>query len=379
MPTVVIVHAAEDAMPARALAVKLRAARLSPVFEQFGEPLRQSIQDAALTLALWSPRSILQPDLVADMGYAKSCGPVLHACMQNAVAPEIFHRDRAFDLTGWRGEDNFQAWIDLLAAITALAGVEAPAPPAPRAAAGAFFRPGSPAAGAAAPPPPARQEPPPRPQPRPQPHLAAVPPPPPDLRPPDALYDDARGGGLPVVPILIAVLVLALGAGGYMFFTGRQSADTLATAWDNTARNDAAALRAFLSDNPGRFRADAETALATLEEQSFDAAQEEDTIEGFEAFLNDFPDSDHAIEARGRIAELQTLPEDEPPPPDELVPFDPVDPALAEPDPALAPPEPDPSSGPVTLTPPPAPEPTPEELPEPAGANDEPIELGPTN
>ena len=77
-----------------------------------------------------------------------------------------------------------------------------------------------------------------------------------------------------------------------------------------------------------------------------------DTIEAFEAFLNDFPDSEHATRARGRIAELRTLQ----PAPDavattEEVPLAPTtDPDLL-PAGAVTPPS-DTTGGPQQITPP---------------------------
>jgi hypothetical protein len=104
----------------------------------------------------------------------------------------------------------------------------------------------------------------------------------------------------------VALLVAGvLGGGGYWYFTQQQGAQSTSAAWDEVARNDAGALRAFLSGDPGQYRDDAVQALADLEERSYEAASDSDTVEAFEAFLNDFPQSEHAMRARGRIAELR--------------------------------------------------------------------------
>jgi len=59
MATVVVIHAAEDTLPARALAEKLRQAKLDVVLEkQPGDELRDAVKAAPVTIALWSPRSI---------------------------------------------------------------------------------------------------------------------------------------------------------------------------------------------------------------------------------------------------------------------------------------------------------------------------------
>jgi hypothetical protein len=84
-----------------------------------------------------------------------------------------------------------------------------------------------------------------------------------------------------------------------------------------------------------------------LEQRSFEAASDSDTAEALQAFLRDFPDSEHAIAARGRMAELATLPQT----PTEILPppteFDPLDPDLLPPGTT-----PEASSGPTQLTPP---------------------------
>ena len=145
------------------------------------------------------------------------------------------------------------------------------------------------------------------------------------------------------------IVVAALGGGGYYFWSQSQSAQTTSAAWDGIDSSDASALRAFIAENPGEFRDEAETALVELEERTFEAASDSDSIEALEAFLNEFPESEHAISAQGRIAELRTLPQ---------APSAAESPALeATPDPDLVPPgavAPDASGGPAALTPAPA-------------------------
>jgi hypothetical protein len=158
----------------------------------------------------------------------------------------------------------------------------------------------------------------------------------------------------------IAVAVIAIAGGGYWFWSQSQSAQASSTAWENVERNNAGALRAFISSNPGQFRDEAEAALAELEERSYEAASDADTIEALEAFLSDFPDSEHALAARGRIAELQSLPEA--PVEEETVAAEEEAPA----DPDLVPPGTTPEAtvgGPAPLTPPPAEEEAPSQQP----------------
>ncbi|MEQ1812752.1 MAG: hypothetical protein ABL889_22685, partial [Terricaulis sp.] len=135
------------------------------------------------------------------------------------------------------------------------------------------------------------------------------------------------------------------------WYMTQNSASATSAAWDAIDRNDADGLRAFIAGDPGEYREEAEQALSSLEERSFESASDTDTIEAFEAFLNDFPDSAHATRASGRIAELRTLqPTTETP--TEEVPLAPeTDPDLLPPGTTTTP-APDTSGGPQPITPP---------------------------
>ena len=156
-----------------------------------------------------------------------------------------------------------------------------------------------------------------------------------------------EGGGRGMMMGVIGLVVVAVLGGGYFFWRQSQGAQTVSAAWEEVERNDAAALRAFLGGQPGAFRDEAQAALAELEERSYEAASDSDTLESLEAFLNEFPDSEHAIAARGRMAELESLPAA----PVEAAELPPVE-TPADPD--LVPPgtTPESSGGPAPLTPP---------------------------
>lgn len=363
MPSVVIIHAAEDTLPARALAEKLRQAQVQVILEkQPGDELRNAVKGSPVTIALWSPRSIQNAELAEEVKFARGKSNVFHALMQSAVAPDQFRGDKSVNLTGWRGEDEFAPWRDLAKLVTDKMGVAPLPPPAPKPPSG-FFQPGRPGEDAMQPTPPPRQQQQPQraqqqqrptqaPQPRapqPQQQRAA---PPPSRNIPQHDAEPKKGGGMVVIASVVFVLVAALGAGGYWFMT-QNSASTTAAAWDAVERNDADALRAFIAGDPGEHRQEAEQALADLEERTFESASDTDTIEAFEAFLNDFPDSSHATRARGRIAELRTLQ----PAPDAVatteVPLGPeTDPDLLPPGATTTTPAPDTTGGPQQITPP---------------------------
>src|SRR5690606_38242126 len=159
------------------------------------------------------------------------------------------------------------------------------------------------------------------------------------------------------------------GGGGYWFWSQSQATQTASSEWENVDRNDPGALRAFIAGNSGSLRDEARAVLSDLEERSYEAASDADTIEALEAFVRDFPDSQHALAARGRIAELRTLQEEPPAEEEALTAEELVEPPPA-PDPHLVPPGsiPDASGGPAPLTPPPSEEPAPVEP-----APDEPV------
>lgn len=362
MPTVVIIHAADDALPARALAEKLRPARLQVVLEkQPGDELRSAIKSAQVTIALWSPRSVAQPALLDDTNFARSKSKLVHACMQSAPVPQQFAGDKAVNLTGWRGEDDFAGWRDLAKLVTEKAGVQPLPPPAPRPPSG-FFQPGRSAAAGqpganVVPLQPVQQQRPQQPAPRPAAQTAPAPQPAARQPRPAAAAPPAKGGsgggGRGMLIGAAAVVIAGLGGGGYWYWSQSQAARSTEAAWEAVERNDAGALRAFIAGAPGEFRDDAETALAELEERTLEAASDADTVEALEGFLAEFPNSEHRLAVSGRIAELRSaLPADAA---DAA-----VEPAPAEAVPAPAPdPAPAPSSepGPAPITPPSEPEP----------------------
>lgn len=360
MASVAIIHAAEDALPARALAEKLRLAKLTVVLEKpAGEEQRNAAKDAKVTVALWSPRSTSQQSLIEDAQFAKGKSKLLHACMQNAATPDPFRSDKIVNLTGWRGEDDFPAWRELAKLVTDRAGVSALPPPTPKPPSGFFqpgivreAQPGAPARGAqrqSAPRP--QAAPPPRPSAAPRPQQSA-----PRVAQP-ARAQSGGGGRMVMIAIVTFVVVALVGGGGYYFWSQSQNADATATAWEAVDTNSADALRAFLTADPGDYRDEAQQALAELEVRSYEAASDTDTIEALEAFLNDFPESEHALAARGRIAELQQA---QP----ATAPAAAMDGAAPNPDlvpPGSTTPAPAPTTGgPAAITPP-APEPTPAE------------------
>lgn len=120
-----------------------------------------------------------------------------------------------------------------------------------------------------------------------------------------------KGGGARYLAIAVVVAFAALTGGSYWYLTQSQSTEATSVSWQAVDTSSADSIRDFLSGDPGAYRDDAQQALAQLEERTYEAARDIDSIEALEGFLNDFPESEHAIAARGRIAELQAL---QPPP-----------------------------------------------------------------
>ncbi len=353
MPSVVIIHAAEDTLPARALAEKLRQAQVQVVLEKPpGEELRAAIKGAPVTIALWSPRSTANAELAEEVKFARGKSAIFHAIMQSAQAPDQFRSEKQVNLTGWRGEDEFAPWRELAKLVTDKAGVAPLPPPAPKPASG-FFQPGRVGPGGAQPAPAPGARPQQQQQRAPQPQRQQAAPQrqqqsPPPRNIPQHAEEPKKGGGMVVIAAIVFVVVAALGGGGYWFMT-QNSAQATSATWDAVSRDDADALRAFLSGDPGDYRDEAETALASLEARSYESATSSNTIEAYEAFLNDFPESDHAMRARGRIAELRAALPATPEATEEV-------PLAPETDPDLLPPgttttAPDTTGGPAQITP----------------------------
>lgn len=374
MASVVIIHAPEDAMPARALADKVRRAGLSVILEQpSGQQARQAVSSAAVVIALWSPRSVANEAIADDVTFASATCAVIHATMQNAHAPERFGGEPAVNLTGWRGDDDFSPWRELGALVTQAAGAPPLPPASPRQAPG-FFQPGRPEAPQPSAdalegrPRPARDRTaslaidadglPPRPREEPR-------PPGPVDRPP---IEPVEGNRNVMKVAITAIAIAALGGGGIWFMT-QSGAASSASAWEQVDQSDTDELRAFLAGNPGSWRDEAQDALAALEERSYGAARDADTIEAYQAFLEEFPASErYNLSARGRIAELRAAPS---PSDDEtaglLAPIEgvPLDPDLVPPGVT----DQGGGDGPVTLNPP---QPEPEAPP----LGDGPVDLG---
>ncbi len=324
MPSVVIIHAAEDTLPARALAEKVRQLQVNVALELSGEALQSAVKDAKVTIGLWSPRSAGQQQLVDDAVFARSKSKLINAVMQSAPTPEPVRNDPVVNLTGWRGEDDFAGWLQLSKLIAQKAGVPPLPPPAPRPPSG-FFQPGVPPADApagAAQARPAPQRPAPaRAQTSPQAartvaQQPAQNPPRPARTAPAPRESDAverKSGSMGLIIGAIAFVVLAAGGGGAYWFMSQQNA-AQTTAWEEVDRSSAAAIRAFLQTNPSaEQRAEAQRALEALEQQSLDAARDANTIEAFEAFLSEFPNSDDAIFVQGQIQQLRLQQQNAPP------------------------------------------------------------------
>lgn len=380
MPTVVIIHAAEDTLPARALAEKVRQAKLDVVLEKTGDELRSALSSATLAIGLWSPRSTTQPELAEHAVFAKGKTKLIHATMQSAPAPEPFRNEPSVNLTGWRGEDDFPAWRELAKLVTDKAGVAPLPPPAPRPASG-FFQPGvvppgSPGAVAAAPQQPATQQRQAAPaqqrpaaqQPQRQQAAAQAPRPAPAPRAeraPDT-GEPKKGGGMMIA--IIAIVVILLGGGGAFWFMTQGNSGAAYESVDTTSPS---AIRDFLAgdvSDADRDRAQAD--LARLEQEALSDARNTNTVEGWEAFLADFPQSSEAVYAQGQIQQLRLQDSAAPPalgPDGQPLPTAPLDPDLVPPgSTTVTPPAttttPPASEGPASIAPP-IEEPAPEEPP----------------
>ncbi|MEQ1619025.1 MAG: hypothetical protein ABL883_11870 [Terricaulis sp.] len=120
-----------------------------------------------------------------------------------------------------------------------------------------------------------------------------------------------RSGLPPAAWAAIALVALGLVGGGGFFVwrtvQAQQEAAAIDQAWAQVARDDPAALRGFIGGTPGSHKEEAEAALNQLEQTRYAAAQAMDTIEALRAFADAFPGTQNAMNAQGRIGELEQL------------------------------------------------------------------------
>ncbi len=120
-----------------------------------------------------------------------------------------------------------------------------------------------------------------------------------------------RSGLPPAAWAAIALVALGLvGGGGYFVWRtvqAQQEAAAIDQAWAQVARDDPAALRGFINGTPGSHKEEAETVLNQLEQSRYAAAQTLDTIEAWRAFADAFPGTQNAMNAQGRIGELEQV------------------------------------------------------------------------
>jgi len=173
-----------------------------------------------------------------------------------------------------------------------------------------------------------------------------------------------------LIGIITFIVVAVAGGGGYWYMTQNN-----ASAYASIDHDSVSALNDFLATDPpaaDRQRSSwlrAQDDLARLEEASLADARAANSIDAWEAFLRDFPNSDEAVFAQGQIQELRvqqsTAPIGENT--DTLTPAEPLNPDLVPPNsaPPATTPAPSTENGPQSLSPPEEPATEPNDAPVP--------------
>lgn len=208
--------------------------------------IRQRLSASKMVVVLWSKTAAGSPNVRHEAIVARDSGklvPVLIENMQPGDFPMGLYLVQAISLVGWRGEAEAGAMQRLLAEAGARVGASAAAMPTTTS--------------------------------------------------PETARDGAplwRSGGkkrssIPMgwlaAALLGILLVIALGV--FLWSNQREA------AWRAVDQSDAHALRAYIADNPGEHREDAEGALVALYDRSFATATAANSVDGWEAFLRDFP------------------------------------------------------------------------------------------
>lgn len=266
MTDIFISYAHEDQAFVRRLVSALEAEGLSvwwdhtiPPGQSWDSFIARGIEEARCCIVLWSKHSVASDWVKEEATLAKEADKLLPAQIDDCLPPIGFRRIQAAQLKGWNGRADDAQWTMLVrearSIVTRTSG-------------------GTVASG-------------------------------PNAHPPYVPSPAAKKMPWAIVGGL-ALVIAFVGGGGYYFWAHSQSANAAASAWQSVDQNNAYALREFIAGNPDDYLEDAQQALAELEERVYEAASDADTIEALESFLSDFPESNHALAARGRIAELRS-------------------------------------------------------------------------
>lgn len=294
--------------------------------DDFRSVIRAMIDECSAVVVLWSELAVESPFIRDEADYANSQGKILPACLEPCTLPMGFGGLHSPDLSGFEGDIDHPGFVQLRKSITAKVGrpavIGAPSAQfeADRAMVRAFqaaaklqsldawkrFQREYPAA----------------------PFRRFVEDEIKRLRetapPGGGSSGDGTGGGEGstgfklVTSALIAALIAAIGAVGFMLFSGGSVSEGERALWEEAkALGSQAAYETYLKEYPeGEFDDAARLRLTTLQAEAeavsdatnradaWTQAQASNTLEGYEAFIEAYQDSDEAELARTEITKL---------------------------------------------------------------------------
>lgn len=132
MADVFLSYARANFAEAQRLAARLRAAGFTlwfdedlPAHRTFSEVIEEQLEAARSVVVVWSREAVASQWVRSEANRGREKGRLVQVRVDGARLPMPFDQIHCADLSDWKGDEGSPAWKSVVAAISALAGVEA--------------------------------------------------------------------------------------------------------------------------------------------------------------------------------------------------------------------------------------------------------------